>query len=281
MNSAESLGIVGVGLMGGSVGLAARRTGQFARILGYDRRTDSLHRALAKRCIDEACIDLSQLAHRCSIIVVGTPVDRIAESIVRLSQMSRPGTLFTDTGSTKAQIVREIEADLPSEALFVGSHPLCGSEKHGPDAARADLFEGRWILLTPTDRTPPIALTRAIAFWQSLGGRTKVLSPEEHDRILALTSHLPHLLASSLAGMLPRDWHEYVATGFRDTTRLAAGDPEVWSAIFRANAPHVLAVLQQFQARLDEFREAVETQDATTLVRLLAQAKGSRDDLGS
>jgi prephenate dehydrogenase len=281
VSDSECLGVVGVGLMGGSVGLAARRSARFSLILGYDVRGDVLRRAVSNGCIDEPCPNLEQLARRSSMVVIATPVHRIADYVLQVVQHIVPGSVITDTGSTKAELVQTVESAVPRETLFVGSHPLCGSEKHGPDAARANLFDNQLVLLTPTKKTRVLAVERVQQFWQSLGARTHLIPPDEHDRILAMTSHLPHLLASCLAGLLSRDVRPFVSSGFRDTTRLASGDPEVWSAIFTTNASNLLSVIKQFRAQLDEFQSALENRDSAGLARLLAAAKGIRDDLGN
>jgi prephenate dehydrogenase len=170
---------------------------------------------------------------------------------------------------------------LPEGVAFVGSHPLAGSEKRGPDHADANLFQGRLTLVTPTPQTDPEALQRTVAFWQALGSRVRLLSPEEHDCGLALTSHLPHLLASALAGILPPGLHDLTATGFRDTTRVAAGDPSIWTGIFAQNRAAVLDALGHLEDRLAQFRAALEAGDEAALDVLLSQAKKVRDALGS
>ena len=168
---------------------------------------------------------------------------RLPNQVLVSAKTCSPGTLLTDTGSTKSIIVREIESRLPDGALYVGSHPLAGSERRGVEHADANLLEGRLTIVTQTPRTSPEAVQRAIQFWQALGSRTRVMDPEEHDRAVGLTSHLPHLLASALAGILPPELRDLAATGFRDTTRVAAGDPSLWSAVFQQNRPALLASL--------------------------------------
>jgi prephenate dehydrogenase len=170
---------------------------------------------------------------------------------------------------------------LPGGVLFVGSHPLAGSEKRGPEFADADLFAGRLTVLTPNAATDPAALDRVAAFWQGLGSRTRIMPPEEHDRALALTSHLPHLLAAALAGMLPVELEPLTATGFRDTTRIAAGDPALWAAIFTHNRIALRSALSGFETRMCDFRTALENNDAAALTDLLVRAKEIRDALGS
>src|SRR5262249_40801027 len=156
---------------------------------------------------------------------------------------------------------------------FVGAHPLAGSEKRGPDSARADLFRGRTTIVTPTPHSDPSAVARTVAFWQALGSRVVLLDAEAHDRGLAVTSHLPHLAAAALAGILPAELRDLAATGFRDTTRVASGDPGLWAAIFRQNRPALGDALIKLLGRLEEFRRALEADDADALGRLLDEGK--------
>jgi prephenate dehydrogenase len=189
--------------------------------------------------------------------------------------------LLTDAGSTKAAILHDVEGKLPGHVAFVGSHPLAGSEKRGPEHADADLFQDRLTVVTQTPRTDRGALERTIAFWQAIGSRVHVMGPEEHDRALAFTSHLPHLLAATLAGILPADCQELTAAGFRDCTRIAAGDPSLWTAIFAQNRGPMLDALRRLTEHLAGFRQALEAGDWTALNHLLTQAKKVRDALGS
>jgi prephenate dehydrogenase len=277
----HTLTIVGVGLIGGSIGLAAKRRGVAARVLGVGRRQASLDRAVAAGAIDEASLDLAAAVRRAELTVFCTPVDQIAAQVLACAPGCAAGTLLTDAGSTKAAIVSQVEGKLSDGVAFVGSHPLAGSEKKGPEFADANLFQGRLTVVTPTDRTDPQAVERTRAFWQALGARVKVMAPEEHDRALALTSHLPHLAAAALAGILPAGLHELTATGFRDTTRVAAGDPSIWTGIFTQNRAAVLEALRLYEERLDAFRRALQAGEAEALDRLLAQGKQVRDALGS
>jgi prephenate dehydrogenase len=276
-----TLAIVGVGLIGGSIALAARRCGVIGRIVGADRRPDTLERALGDGLLDAGHADLAGAVADADLVVFCTPVDCIADQILAVAAHYRPGTLLTDVGSTKAAILRDVSGRLPAGVEFVGSHPLAGSEKHGPAHASARLLEGRLVIVTPATDTTDNALSRLRDFWTTLGARVRLMNAEEHDRALALTSHLPHLLASALAGVLPPEWHELTATGFRDTTRLAAGQPALWSAIFHANAAHVLAALDRLETQLHHFRAALLQDDRQALEELLQQGKKVRDDLAS
>src|SRR5262245_8861999 len=232
----QTLVVVGVGLIGGSLARAARLRGVAEQILGIEADESHHERAVALSLVDvlaqgpdEADVSTAQ------VVVWCVPVARICDQLRAVASRCRPGTLLTDTGSTKSAIVADLEATLPPGFLFIGSHPLAGSEKRGPQHSDPHLFEGRLVVLTPTPRTEPAALDRATAFWEALGARVRRMRPEEHDRALALTSHLPHLVASALAGTLPPELFELAASGFRDTTRLAASDPQLWLAICRQN----------------------------------------------
>jgi prephenate dehydrogenase len=277
----ETLTIVGVGLIGGSIGLAARSRRLAARVLGVGRRQETLDQARALGALDETCLDLAQAVRQAEVAVFCTPVDQIARQVIETASGCAAGTLLTDAGSTKAAIVRAVEGRLPDGVAFVGSHPLAGSEKRGPEHARADLFEGRLTVVTPGETTPAPAVALAESFWQALGCEVRRMSPEEHDEALALTSHLPHLVAAALAGILPPESAGLTATGFRDTTRIAAGDPALWKAIFLQNRVPVLAALRKFRDRLDRFRNALDADDGEALDRLLSQAKKVRDALGN
>jgi prephenate dehydrogenase len=277
----DSLTIVGVGLIGGSIGLAAKARAATRHVVGLGRKPENLVRAQELGVIDEWTTDLAAGVRSADIVVFCSPVDRIARQAIDAAPYAKPLALFTDAGSTKANIVRDLEAKLPDHLRFVGAHPLAGSEKQGAENARADLFEGRVCVLTPTARTDVAALERVSLFWQALGCEVKRLTPEEHDLALATTSHLPHFLAALLAGSLPTAWRPFTATGFRDTTRIASGDPALWTAIARENAVALAHAVDKFGDRLGELRQAVLNQDTDELTRILTDAKRVRDALGS
>jgi prephenate dehydrogenase len=272
----DQLAIVGVGLLGGSVAMAARAVA--ARIVGADQSVEVLAQATEAGLIDAGVCSLREAA-AADVIVFCTPVDRIAEQVKATARHCRPGTLLTDVGSTKAEIVRGVDGQLPAGVAFVGSHPLAGSEKTGFENARADLFEGRLVFVTPGPATERGALARVCAFWGALGALVEVMDPEEHDQILAVTSHLPHLASSALAAILPPPWRRLTGTGFRDTTRLASGCPASWTAIFRSNRAEVLAALERLTGQLEEFQAALEADDAARIEELLRQGKALRDAL--
>ncbi len=278
----DQITIVGVGLIGGSVGLAAKSRGVVGRVVGVDRNTDAIARVLAGAALDDYRTDLAEGVAGSGLVVVCTPVDRIAEVIIAAAQYVKPGTLFTDAGSTKAAIVAAVRGNLPQGVEYVPAHPLAGSEKSGSGFSCADLFVNRVtaVIMSPFganwERT--LAVGR---FWEALGSRVVLMNAEEHDRTLAFTSHLPHAVASAVAGVTQSDWLRLTAGGFRDVTRVAAGDPELWAAIFAANKDSVLSALSTFTQRLQEFRSLLETGDHAGLVQWLTEGKQVRDALGT
>ena len=277
----DSLTIVGVGLIGGSIGLAAKARAASRRVVGVGRNPETLARAQDLGAIDEFTTDLTHGVRSADVVVFCSPVDQHCPPGAAAAPAAMPGVLFTDAGSTKANIVRDLDGKLPAHVRFVGAHPLAGSEKQGAENARDDLFDGRVCVLTPTPGTDPAAVEQAARFWQALGCEVMRVTPEEHDLALAMTSHLPHFVAALLAAQLPTKWRPFTATGFRDTTRIAAGDPALWAAIARENALALAHALDQFAGRLDELRKAVLNQDSDELIDLLTAAKRVRDALGS
>ncbi len=298
----DRITIVGVGLIGGSVGLAAKARNVARCVVGTGRDPRNLAKAKLLGAIDRGTTDLADAVREADLIVVCTPVDRIAETILRAAPHCKSGAIFTDGGSTKVGIIAAVNGRLPEGVAFVPAHPIAGSEKNGVENARADLFENRLTILTPAGLggtgilacesnraqagmpVPPKvgdAVECVSAFWQALGSRIATMSPEDHDRALASTSHLPHAVASAVAGVTPLEWLPFAAGGFRDVTRIAGGDPHLWTAIFQANRDAVLAALTQFTTRLDEFRRLLETGDGAGLGQWLAEAKQVHDALGT
>lgn len=261
--------------------MALKKRGLAHTVRGVGRRQASLDRARAAGAIDEALLDGIAAVRGAELVVLCTPVDGIVEQVLALAPSCSSGTLITDAGSTKGIIVAALEEKMPAGVAFVGSHPLAGSEKHGPEHADAGLFEGRCVVVTRTPRTDASALAKVSRLWQAVGAHVTVMAPADHDRALALTSHLPHLLAASLAGILPEPFYNLTATGFRDSTRIAAGEPTLWRAIFAQNGPAILAALKPFRERLGQFEAALANQDWSAVEALLAQAKKVRDALGN
>jgi prephenate dehydrogenase len=256
------------------------------RIIGIGRRQTSLDAARKIGAIDHGVTNLTTGVADAQLLIVATPVDTIAERIVQASAAVPPDCLITDAGSTKEEIVAKVDAALAARRggpRFIGSHPLAGDHRTGPEHARADMFEDRVVVVTPTEATRPAAVTEASGFWQSLGANVMSMPPAKHDAALALTSHLPHLVAMALAASTPAEFLPLTASGWRDTTRIAGADPRIWQPIFAANREHVLGALDTMSEVLGGLREALEHGDNETLLATLeaaAKKKRDRDALG-
>jgi prephenate dehydrogenase len=281
MKRYATVAIVGVGLIGGSIGMALRQRGLAERVIGIGRRQLSLRTARRLGAVTNTTVEMAKGVAEAELVVVCTPVGRIAADVAQAAQFCPENTLITDAGSTKRTIVEALDGRLPRGCRFLGSHPLAGSEKAGAIHARADLFEGRVAILTPTKNTRAEDFDALEGFWSALGSVVVQMTPEEHDRALALTSHLPHVAASALAAILPECYFRLTGTGVLDTTRVAAGDPELWKQILLLNRDNVLAALGQYESQLTAVRTAIQQGDQETLECLLAQAKKNRDALGS
>jgi prephenate dehydrogenase len=275
----DTVAILGVGLIGGSIGLALRRRGLARRVIGIGRRAESLRVALDLGAVTCSTLMPQEGVAEADLVVVCTPVGRIVEDVLALAQHCQQGTLITDVGSTKAAIVVELAGSLPQGVQFIGSHPLAGSERSGAAAAEADLFLDRVVIVTPEATTPADRLQALGDFWHSLGARVVQMSADEHDRALAATSHLPHLVASALAVATPEELLGLTATGWADSTRIASGDPDLWRQIFFSNRDSLLDSLARFEEQLVAFRQAIDNRDAEVLVELLTEAKRRRDSV--
>jgi prephenate dehydrogenase len=282
----DTVAIVGVGLIGGSIGRALRERKLAREVVGIGRREAGLKSAQELGAIDRGTMNLHEGVAEAQLVVVATPVDSIVDFVSQAAAASANRSLVTDAGSTKGEIVRSVEAllvDRRDGPRFVGSHPLAGDHRTGVEFARGDLFDGRKVVVTPTARTHRAAVVEISGFWQSLGAEVVTMSPEEHDRALAATSHLPHLIAAALALSTPKDLLPLAASGWRDTTRVAGGDPAMWRAIFATNRQEVLDALKQFERWTGEIREILALGQDERLLRILERAnwmKANRDSLG-
>jgi prephenate dehydrogenase len=279
----RELAIVGVGLLGGSVAKAARLGGLARRVVGIGRDAGRLQPALDDGTLDLAVTDLDAGVREADFILLAAPVLTIEGLLERVWRAAPDGALITDVGSTKRNIVRAAERLAATRSLaFVGSHPLAGSEQAGYHVARADLFRGATVVVTPTEATELAALKNTTEFWEALGARVSSLDPETHDRTVAAISHLPHLIACALvdgAARVEPSALELAARGFRDTTRIAAGDPDMWTEIFLANRDALSASVEAFREALADLQRAIDAGQADALRAVLARIKAMREQL--
>ncbi|MBT9568317.1 MAG: prephenate dehydrogenase/arogenate dehydrogenase family protein [Thiobacillus sp.] len=276
----EQLAVVGPGLIGGSLSLALKQAGAVGEVVGIGRNPARLTLARELGLIDRAT-DWHQ-AGQADCILLAMPVGETAAVLHQLAPHLKAGAVITDVGSTKVDVIEAARAALgPRFVDFVPGHPIAGSERSGPGAARADLFQGRKVVLTPQPGTRAEALVVVRALWESAGAQVETLDAVLHDRVFAAVSHLPHLAAFALVDELAQRadgdiFFRFAASGFRDFTRIAGSSPEMWRDIALANREAVLLEMDAYLAALQTLRAAVDAQDANTLLELFSRARAAR-----
>jgi Prephenate dehydrogenase len=278
----KKITIIGVGLIGGSIGLAVKKKRLAREVVGVFRRESTLERALEFNAVDKATMFIEGGVNGADLIIVTSPVHSIPDIIKMAAKYAKKGAIVTDAGSTKSWIVGSAEKSLArsKKIHFVGSHPMAGSEHTGVEFARADLFENAPCIVTKTAKTDSASLKKVKAFWSALGAVVKVMSPASHDKSVSLISHLPHVVAFGLAGSVPLNELQYAAEGFKDTTRVASSDAELWADIFLTNRREVLRSGRLFEKYYKEILKAIAKGDHKKTVILLKRAKSKRDALG-
>ena len=271
--------IIGIGLIGGSFGLAARRAKLAREIVGVARSQNTLEKAVEVGACDWSTSDLAEAASGADLVLLAPPVGQMENICRTIAPLVAPGALVTDAGSTKAAIVESCEP-LFDRAHFIGGHPMAGSEQTGVEAARADLFAGAKWIVTPTARTDAGTLARLVSIIETVGACSLTMQAARHDEVLAATSHLPHLTAAALMHVFERvndpNAAQVVAGGWRDSTRVAAGSAEMWRDIALANRAALLGALDELNADLARFRAALESEDGAAIERWLERAARAR-----
>ena len=280
----DRLAIVGVGLLGGSLAKAARTHAIAREIVGIGRDEGRLRPAVTDGTLDRITTDLAAGLRGADRVVLAATVLANETLLPAVWQAAAPGALVTDVGSTKRGIVAVAERLAPSrrDVQFVGSHPMAGSEKAGYAVARDDLFQGATVVVTPAEFNTPAAVKSVGELWSAVGGRVVTLEPDAHDRAVAAISHLPHVVAWALVDAVARfepDAFTVAARGFKDTTRIAASDPDVWREILLANRDAVVASVAAFRTALDDLERLVARGDAAALTALLVRVKAQREKL--
>ena len=280
----DKIVIVGVGLIGGSFALALKRAGQVREVVGIGRHPEALARALALGIIDRVCDDYADALNGADLVMLAAPVAQTGPILAALLPHLAPGTVVTDAGSTKCDVVAAARAALGERvAQFVPGHPIAGSEANGPDAALAGLYQGKKAVLTPLPENAPGDVERVAAAWRACGAVIHQLTPQDHDRVFAAVSHLPHLLAYALVDDLAGKPHadmlfQYAASGFRDFTRIAGSSPEMWRDISLANRAALLTELDAYLAQLTTMRTMLAAGDGAGLHDIYANAQRARHE---
>ena len=271
-NTFEKVCILGLGLIGGSIGLAIKRSNISNQITGYARSNSTLERAIELGLVDSVKDNLKDAVNNSDLVILATPLSTFRELVEEMSPFLKKGCIITDTGSAKLTVIEDLKDILPNGVEFVPGHPIAGTEESGPDAGFAELFDNRWCILTPTEDNSSNAVDLVKDFWESIGSKVEIMDPMHHDKVLAITSHIPHLIAfnivgtaNNLANVTKKEVVKYSAGGFRDFTRIAASDPKMWSDIFTYNSDAVLEMLDLFSNDLAKLKAAVIKKDSDLL----------------
>ena len=279
----QKITLLGVGLLGGSIGLAVRQRRLAGEVAGYVRREKSIADCEKAGAVDYATTDLLAAVSGADLVILCTPLAQMPALAQQFLPALKRGAVVTDVGSVKADVIRQLEAMMKKAGVhFVGSHPMAGGEKMGVLAAKADLYQNAVCVVTPTKRSNAAAVRKIERFWKALGGRPLRLDAARHDLFVSRTSHLPHVAAAALAGLVldpksPKPQTGLCATGFRDTTRIASGSPEMWRDIVLANRKNVAQSVDAFIAELKKFQAALKQNDAAAVEQFFTRGKKRRD----
>jgi cyclohexadieny/prephenate dehydrogenase len=279
----ERVVIVGMGLIGSSLARMARRKGVAWTLVATDASPEVCARVRALEIADEVHIDAASAAEGADLVVLCVPVGACGAVAARVGPVLKPGSIVSDVGSVKGAVVAQVQPHLPAGVALVPGHPVAGTEHSGPDAGFATLFVNRWAILTPPDGTPEEATERVRAFWEAAGSNVEVMTPTHHDLVLAITSHVPHLIAYNIVGtaadleeVTQSEVIKFSAGGFRDFTRIAASDPTMWRDVFLNNKDAVLEMLGRFSEDLTALQRAIRWGDGETLFNLFTRTRAIR-----
>jgi cyclohexadieny/prephenate dehydrogenase len=282
-NVMNKIAIIGLGLIGSSIAHAARRGALAKEISGYDASADVRARAQKLGFCTMVPGDIAAAVKDAQLVILCTPVGAYAAVAQEIAQHLAPGAILSDVGSVKSAVIRDVGPLVPKGVHFIPAHPIAGTEFSGPEAGFASLFDGRWAILTPVPGSDAAAVEKLKAFWQGLGSQVDVMDSGHHDLVLAITSHLPHLIAYNIVGtahdleaVTEGEVIKYSASGFRDFTRIAASDPTMWRDVFLNNREAVLEVLGRFNDDLDRLKRAVQDGDGDTLFDLFTRTRAIR-----
>jgi len=279
----DRVALIGLGLIGSSIAHAARRKGAAGHIAGYTHRAETRERARKVGFADSLHASLADAVRDADLVILCTPVGVYGEIAKEAAPHLKPGAILSDVGSVKTAVVRDVGPQVPEGVHFIPAHPIAGTEQSGPEAGFAELFEGRWCILTPPPGTEPAAIERLGDFWKRLGSAIDVMDPRHHDLVLAITSHVPHLIAYNIVGtaadletVTQGEVIKYSAGGFRDFTRIAASDPTMWRDVFLNNREAVLEMLGRFNEDLSALQRAIRWGDGEALFNLFTRTRDIR-----
>lgn len=275
--------ILGVGLLGASFALALKKNGLCNTITGYGRNTENLQRAKELNIIDSFEQDPVAACSDSDLIMLSAPVGSFPGLAKAIAPALKKGAVLTDVGSVKGMLVREIEKMMPKDVHYIGGHPIAGSDRSGIDSANAELFRNARCVITPTENSDPSALDKIKNLWKSLGSEIIILNPEEHDRIYASVSHLPHLIAYAMVNTvaeMDRSYFDFSGKGFRDSTRIACSSEDLWNDICLFNRDNLIEALAVFQKNLDMLNRYLKAGDSDSLKAEFRKARTLRENIG-
>ncbi|MBO6768775.1 MAG: prephenate/arogenate dehydrogenase family protein [Erythrobacter sp.] len=281
----ERVAIIGLGLIGGSIGLAVRDMLPDVATTGWDADADVRDRAAKRGLVGTVCDTVAETVSEADIVILCVPVGAMGYAAEAIAPHLKPGTIVSDVGSSKHSVGEALTASLP-DAVVIPAHPVAGTEKSGPDAGFPELFRHRWCIVTPNEHTPQEAVRAVCAFWESLGAKVEIMDADHHDLVLAVTSHIPHLIAYTIVGtasdledVTRSEVIKYSAGGFRDFTRIAASNPTMWRDVFLSNRDAVLEVLGRFTEDLSLLQRAIRNGDGDTLFDLFEKTRAIRKSI--
>jgi len=269
--------IIGLGLIGGSLALTIKEKKIAREVIGVSRRKSTINHAVKAGIVDFATLDLGRGVRDSDLVIIAAPVFKIVDIAKRIAPFLKEGAILTDAGSTKKYIVKNIESFSGKGLNFVGSHPIAGSELSGIKYADKGLFKGAYCIITATENTE--ALGKVKRFWVSLGMKVVVMHPDTHDKLLSKISHLPHAAAASLVNTIGKNGLDLAAGGFKDTTRIASGEPELWKDIFLTNRENLIKDIGLLRKELLKIEKALKGRNSRDLISFLRRAKAIRDSL--
>ncbi len=279
----ERVALIGIGLIGSSLARVLRRDGLAGEIVACARNEATRAKAIELALADRVTADAAEAVRGADLVVLATPLSAYAALGARMAPALRPGAIVTDVGSVKQAVIRDLQASLPDTVHFIPGHPVAGTEHSGPESGFAELFRDRWCILTPLPQTDAAALARLTALWEQAGMRVVTMDPEHHDKVLAMTSHLPHVIAYTIVGTatdledsLKSEVIKFSAGGFRDFTRIAGSDPVMWRDIFLNNREAVLEMLQRFSEDLTALQRAIRWGEGDKLEELFSRTRAIR-----
>lgn len=279
----RKVALIGIGLIGSSLARVIRIKGLAEHIAISSRREETLQRAQELGLGDSYSVSMAEAVKDADLVVVSVPVGSSGAVAEAIAPHLKQGAVVTDVGSTKVSVIAQMQPYIPAGVHFIPGHPLAGTEKSGPDAGFATLFENRWFIITPPDGTSADEIAKLTRFWEACGSRVDIMDPQHHDRVLAIVSHLPHIIAYNIVGtaddlefVTESEVIKYSATGFRDFTRLAASDPEMWRDVCLHNREAILEMLARFSEDLSSLQRAIRWSDGEALFNLFTRTRHIR-----